>query len=401
MSTLKRFLHDRSIGLARVASKLLPDRVPVAFVGGEATRELCEAIAQGRPKRLGIVTDEGLVQAGILAKVGDALDATGLAWTAFSGVQPDPTFAQVEAGLGQLGEAGCDAILALGGGSSMDAAKVIAAAATHSGPMQKLEGRMKVRQPPLPLFALPTTAGTGSEATIVAVVSDPVSHTKKFFVDPKLLPAMTALDPTLMTGLPPHITAATGMDALTHAIESVLARTATPQTEAYARAAIQRIFPALPRAYARGDDLAARQAMALASYYAGLAFTRTSVGYVHAIAHTFGALYGTPHGLANALALPGVLDFSLEAAAPRMAMMADWIGVSVEGASELERARSFVGAVRDLAGKIQIPTTLDALRSDDVPTIATRALAEAHMNYPVPRYMVQAECEALLGRMLS
>jgi alcohol dehydrogenase len=400
VSVWKRIVHDRIVGVARIASKLLPDRVPVTFVGAEATAELCEAIAQTRPVRLGVVTDEGLVAAGVVDRVTAALGAAKQPFELFTGVMPDPTFPQIEEGRAKLRAAGCDAVLAVGGGSVMDAAKMIAAAATNPGPVQKLEGQLKVRRAPLPLYALPTTAGTGSEATLAAVLSDPDTHAKKFFIDPKLLPVMAALDPTLMTGLPPHITAATGMDALTHAVESVLARTATLQTESYARSALQRIFQALPIAHARGDDLAARKSMALASYYAGLAFTRTSVGYVHAIAHTFGAFYGTPHGLANALALPHVLEFSLEAAAPRMALMADWIGVAEAGASEPEKALAFIAAVRELSEKVRIPASLDALRVEDVPVIAQRALAEAHMNYPVPRYMVQAECEGLLRRIL-
>lgn len=400
MSLWKRLAHDGTIGITKVASKLLPDRVPVTFVGADATSELCEAIAQTRPACLGVVTDEGLVAAGVVERVTSALDATSQPWERFDGVLPDPTFPQVEEGRTKLAAAGCNAVLAVGGGSVMDAAKMIAAAATNPGPVEKLEGQLKVRQAPLPLYALPTTAGTGSEATLAAVLSDPDTHAKKFFVDPKLLPLMAGLDPTLMTGLPPHITAATGMDALTHAVESVLARTARPQTEAYARSALQRIFPDLPRAHAQGDDLAARKSMALASFYAGLAFTRTSVGYVHAIAHTFGAYYGTPHGLANALALPHVLEFSLDAAAPRMALMADWIGTAREGASERENAEGFVAAVRELSEKVQIPATLEPLRADDVPAIAQQALAEAHMNYPVPRYMEQAECEALLAMIL-
>jgi alcohol dehydrogenase class IV len=386
--------------VAKVAAKLLPDRVPVTFVGTEATRELCDAIAQSRPARLGIVSDEGLVSAGVVQRVTTALDAAQQPWELFSGVLPDPTFPQVEEGWAKLGGAGCDAILAVGGGSVMDAAKVIAAMATNPGPVQRLEGQMKVKRPPLPLYAIPTTAGTGSEATLAAVISDPDSHAKKFFVDPKLLPLMAALDPTLMTGLPPHITAATGMDALTHAIESVLARTATPQTETYARIALQRIVPDLPRAFATGDDLAARKSMALASFYAGLAFTRTSVGYVHAIAHGLGATYGTPHGLANALALPHVLDISLDAAAPRMALMAEWIGVAGEGSSEREKAEHFIHAVRSLSAQVGIPETLDALRAEDVPALARQALAEAHMNYPVPRIMDPTECEGLIGRIV-
>lgn len=399
MSVLKRSLHGAVIGATKMFAGLLPDKVPVTFVGEQATRDLCDSLAQLGPRRVLVVTDAGLVSAGIVARVTEALDAAGVHHVVYSGVEPDPTFAQVEEGLALLRSEGCDAVLAVGGGSPMDAAKVIAAGATAGRPVAKLEGMFKVRRAPLPLFAIPTTAGTGSEVTVAAVVSDAETHTKKFFIDPKLLPAMAALDPTLMVGLPPQITAATGMDALTHAVESWIATTSNAQTEGYARIAVRSIFEHLPAACEKGDDLRARRGMALASYYAGLAFTRTSVGYVHAIAHTFGARYGTPHGLANAIALPPVLEFSRPAAEGRLARLAELIGVG--GGNDAEKADAFIEAVRELKRKVGIPATLDALVASDIPDIAERALAEAHMNYPVPRYMDQAECEALLRSVLA
>jgi alcohol dehydrogenase class IV len=396
---MKRGLHSVAIGATKALSKLLPDRVPVTFAGSDATRELCEAIASLGLAKVLVVTDAGLVDVGVAARVTDALTAVGVKWDVYSGVEPDPTFAQVEAGLDQLRREGCDAVLACGGGSPMDAAKVIAACAGSGRTPAELEGRFKVKQAPLPLFALPTTAGTGSEVTFVAVVSDTETHAKKFFVDPNLLPQMVALDPTLMLGLPPHITAATAIDALTHAVESWIAKTATPQTEAYASVAVRLIFDNLPTAHSDGTDLKARKNMALASYYAGLAFTRTSVGYVHAIAHNLGARYGTPHGLENAIALPHVLDFSKPAVEGRLARLADEIDLG--GTSDADKAERFIGAVRQLEQKVGIPSTLDALQEGDIPAIAESALAEAHMNYPVPRIMSQPECEALLRNMLG
>jgi alcohol dehydrogenase len=258
---------------------------------------------------------------------------------------------------------------------------------------------MKVKRAPMPLFAIPTTAGTGSEVTLAAVVSDTDTHAKKFFADPKLLPLMTALDPSLMTGLPAPITAATGMDALTHAVESFLSRLSNETTEKYAEISVRLVFGNLPVACTDGNDLEARKAMALASYYGGLAFTRTSVGYVHAIAHTFGAYYRTPHGLANAIALPHVLEFSKEAGESRLARLADLIGC--EGTSDRDKAEKFIEAVRDLMTKIGIPPTLDALVESDIAPIAKQAVGEAHLNYPVPRYMSQQQCEQLLRQMLA
>ncbi len=392
-------MHNVAVAVGRVGAKFLPDRVPVTFVGDGAVAELCESIAHSGVDRALIVTDAMLVELGIVGQIVDALQAVGVASSVFSGVEPDPTFPQVEAGLVQLEADHCGAVVAVGGGSPMDAAKMIAALATNGRPLDKLEGMFKLGKAPLPVYAVPTTAGTGSEVTVAAVLSDPDSHEKKFYLDPKLMPVMAALDPGLMTGLPPAITAATGMDALTHAVESFIAKTATPQSKAYATIAVRLVFRNLPKAFSDGSDRAARKAMALASYYAGLAFTRTSVGYVHAIAHAFGRYYRTPHGLANAIALPHVLELSKVEAEGPLARLAEIIGL--EAASDSERAAAFIQAVRDLMQKIDIPSTLKDLRTEDIATIAEQARAEVHLNYPVPRYISQDECVALLHRIVA
>ena len=399
MSALKRIIHNIAMSIAGKLAGLLPDRIPVTFIGADAARELSESIAHTGAKKVLVVTDAILVELGLVARVTNALTDAGVESAIYSGVEPDPTTKHVEEGLALLKQEDCDAVLAIGGGSPMDTSKVIAAAATNAVPISKLEGMMKVKQAPMPLYAIPTTAGTGSEVTIAAVISDPDTHTKAFFTDPKLLPAMVALDPGLMLGLPPAITAATGMDALTHAVESYLCSTATKTTEGYSTIAVRLVFNHLATAVSDGGNIEARKAMALASYYAGLAFTRTSVGYVHAIAHTFGAYYRTPHGLANAIALPRVLEFSKSAAEPRLAELAALIGV--EGTSQSESAQKFIDAVRALMTKVDIPVTLDALQEDDIPAIAKQALAESHLNYPVPRYMIQKECEALLAQLVT
>jgi alcohol dehydrogenase len=399
MEALKKIIHVVAIAVTNFFARFLPDRAPVTFIGPDSSADLCDSIAQTGVRKLLIVTDAVLVKIGIVGRVTKLLDAAGVEWAIYDGVKPDPTFTHVEEGLAKLRAEGCGAILALGGGSPMDASKIIAAMATNNKSFARLEGLLKVWKPTLPLFAIPTTAGTGSEATLAAVVSDPVTHTKKFFVDPKLIPSMAALDPSLMTGLPPHITAATGMDALTHAVESYIGVASTSQTESYAIAAVRLVFDNLPTAFSSGEDLRARRGMALGSYYAGLAFTRTSVGYVHAIAHTFGAYYRTPHGLANAIVLPHVLEFSKGPARKRLAELADVIGVGSGG--EAEKADAFIAAVRELMAKVEIPYTLEALERSHIPPIAEQALSEALMNYPVPRFMKQQECEGLLGQMLA
>ncbi|MDG1959176.1 MAG: iron-containing alcohol dehydrogenase [Candidatus Binatia bacterium] len=394
MQAIQRAIHHVAIALFRIFSQLLPISIPVTFAGEDATQELSRAIGRLGIQKVLIVTDKILVELGIVGQVAAKLEAAGVASVVYDGVEPNPTFDQIDAGRALLRSDTCGAVVAIGGGSPMDAAKVIAACGTNSKDPRKLAGMMKIRKRPLPIFALPTTAGTGSEVTIVAVVSDTETHEKKQFIDPKLVPLMTALDPALMAGMPPHVTAATGVDALTHAVESFLSKTSNDQTETYIRMAIPLIFENLPRAFSNGDDLEARGAMAMASYYAGIAFTRTSVGYVHAIAHTFGARYNTPHGLANAITLPHILKFSAPAANERLAALAAMIGIE-QGSAE-QRADAFRAAVDELLRQLQIPTHLEDLQLKDIPSIAQQALAEGWANYPVPRYMEQAECEDIL-----
>ena len=394
MQAIQRAIHHVAIALFRIFSQLLPISIPVTFAGEDATQELSRAIGRLGIQKVLIVTDKILVELGIVGQVAAKLEAAGVASVVYDGVEPNPTFDQIDAGRALLRSDTCGAVVAIGGGSPMDAAKVIAACGSNSKDPRKLAGMMKIRKRPLPIFALPTTAGTGSEVTIVAVVSDTETHEKKQFIDPKLVPLMTALDPALMAGMPPHVTAATGVDALTHAVESFLSKTSNDQTETYIRMAIPLIFENLPRAFSNGDDLEARGAMAMASYYAGIAFTRTSVGYVNAIAHTFGARYNTPHGLANAITLPHILKFSAPAANERLAALAAMIGIE-QGSAE-QRADAFRAAVDELLRQLQIPTHLEDLQLKDIPSIAQQALAEGWANYPVPRYMEQAECEDIL-----
>ena len=329
---------------------------------------------------------------GIVEQVTAAVTDAGIDTAVYDGVTPDPTFTQVEEGLAAYRNQRCDGVLAIGGGSPIDAAKVIAAAATNGHNPRKLAGKFRVRKPPAPLFAVPTTAGTGSEVTVAAVISDEDTHLKKFVLDPKILPSMAALDPTLMTGLPAPITAATGMDALTHAIESYISKAANPQTKGYATTSVRLVFEHLRTAVSDPENIDARTGMALASYYGGLAFTRTSVGYVHAIAHNLGAKYGTPHGLANALALPHVLEFSEAAARERLAELGALIDV--------DGSTAFIAAVRELAADIGIPTTLDTLRPEDIDDLADLALAEAFLDYPVPRYMSKDDCIGVITKLL-
>ncbi|MEH6577952.1 MAG: iron-containing alcohol dehydrogenase [Amphritea sp.] len=381
--------------------KVLPQPKPTLLSGPGSSAQLCTMISHFKVKRVLIVTDAVLEQMGLLQSIQAALDEQGVDWRVFSGVTPDPTFSVVAAGLAEVEKHQCDALLAIGGGSAIDAAKVIALKVTNDRSIEKLAGILKAKRPGIPLFAIPTTAGTGSEVTPAAIVSDPHTHKKSLFLDPKVIPLAAALDPELMTGLPGHITAATGMDALTHAIESYLSTHATAETEFYSRAAVQMVFENLPLAYVQGDNLKAREAMSLASLYAGLAFSKANLGYVHAIAHQLGGVYQVPHGWANAIVLPYVLDYCQDKTAKRLAELARLIGCGSAADSDEALAQLFIDRVRQLNEQLGIPTEIDMLQRKDIPALAKAALKEAHYTYPVPKYMDRAQCEALIGKLMS
>jgi alcohol dehydrogenase class IV len=391
-------------GLAKalkVAAAVIPMPKPTLFTGPGSSLELCKAINQLGIKKVMIATDEVLVSIGLLDSITNCLDELNVEYVIFDGILPDPTYDQVQTGLEVLRNNNCEAILAVGGGSPIDASKAIAARATNDKSLVKMAGLFKLRKAPLPLFAIPTTAGTGSEVTIVSVVSDPITHQKTPIIDPKLVPMMAALDGTMMLGLPASVTAATGMDALTHAIESYISVNATDETDAYGRAATRLIMENLETAVKDGKNLEARQNMAMASYYAGLAFTKASVGYVHAIAHNFGAYYSTPHGLANSIVLPHILDFSKDEIVDRLAELAEVSGLKQGRESKKQLADKFISKIRSMLKSFDIPEQLGDLKTGDIPKIAKSALEEAHLNYPVPKYMNQKVCENLLSKMVA
>ncbi|MBT4521449.1 MAG: iron-containing alcohol dehydrogenase [Halieaceae bacterium] len=368
---------------------------PLTFVGAGSALQLCAAISALGLKKILIVTDKPLVDLGLLSSTEQALLTQGIEVVIFDGVLPDPTFQIIDSGLVMAQQNQCDSVLAFGGGSSIDSAKTIALAASNNLSPAALVGAFKAKLPSLPLFVIPTTAGTGSEATIAAVVSDNETHAKQMIADNKLICTGCALDPALMTGLPPHITAATGMDALTHAVESYIGTWGTPDTRRLGRAAVNLIFEHLPTACHSGDQLPAREAMALASYYAGIAFSQAMVGFVHAISHQLGAKYGIPHGLANAVVLPHVLEFSREAAEVKMAELALHAELGQTGESNESLSGKFIDKVRALNAEVGIPIGFEQIRAEDIPVIAAAACKEGN-GYPVPRYMDIRECTQLL-----
>lgn len=396
----------RAIALPRLkraagfVTRLLPVPQPTMLIGPGASQRLGQAVGGFGHAKVLVVTDAVVSKLGLLRGLTDALSDSGTAWAMFDQIGADAPMPQVEEGIARYKAEACDAIVAFGGGSVMDAAKAIGLAVANDKHPSQLVGYFRGRHGPPPLYAVPTTAGTGSEVTVAAVLSDPAQHRKLVIADTRLVPRMAALDPCLMTGLPPAITAATGMDALTHAVEAYIGQWGTPFTNRMSLAAVSLIYRHLPRAFEEGQDLAAREQMALAASYAGLAFTRANVGNVHALAHQLGARYHTPHGLANALMLAPVLRFCAEAAQAPLARLAVQAGVAKADDDEAVQAANFIASVVALNQRLGIPAQLDALLEADIPALAAAACAEANANYPVPQVMRQTDAEALLRELL-
>ena len=381
-------------------TRLIPFPQPTLLVGPGSSARLGQAIAGFGHTKILIVTDAVIAKLGLLEPLTDALTTGGARFAVFDEITPDAPIPLIERGIEFYRRHDCDAIVAFGGGSAMDASKAIALAIATDKPLRELAGYLKSGlKNPVRIYAVPTTAGTGSEVTVAAVIADPERQSKLVIIDPRLVPKMAALDPTLMTGLPPHITAATGIDALTHAIESFVGRWTTEYSDGMGLSAVGLIFENLRTAYRDGRNLEAREKMSLASTYAGFAFTRANVGYVHAIAHQFGGRYHTPHGLANAILLPHVLRWSLPEIGERLALLAVRARVGSEGERADVLAQKFIDAVQQLNDDLGIPRHLDALREQDIPALAEAACAEAS-TYPVPRYMTQQQCEALIRQVL-
>jgi alcohol dehydrogenase len=396
-------IHQLRVGINGVALPMLHLPKPFCFVGADSSLSLCREIAGTGPRRILVVTDRPLLAKGLLDPMIASLTKAGMTVEVFSDVAPDPDYEMVLAGVERLGRFAADAVLAVGGGSPIDCAKAMLICHANDRHPWELTGIWLYAAPRkkcLPFFAVPTTAGTGSEVTIAAIVSDSREQVKHSIIDPKLVPSMVALDPRLMVGLPPSITAATGMDALTHAVEAYLSTIASEESDEYARLAAGSIVRNLTKAWRNGGDLDVRERMAVAACMAGLAFTRAGVGYVHAIAHQLGGLYHVPHGLANAIVLPHVLDFSQPHCTARLADLARVCGIGDPGAGEGRLAAGFIAHIRAMNAEMEIPATVRELQRADFDKIVERAFAEAHGTYGVPRYMTHEDATGVLAKLL-
>lgn len=349
-----------------------------------------------------IVTDPGVSKLGLATQLELALQVTGYSYSVYDQVVANPTTQTVEDALVVYRENGCDAIIGFGGGSSIDCAKALAIrVAKPEKTLSQQKGILRVHTRLPLLIAVPTTAGTGSETTLAAVIVDADTRHKYAINDFPLIPRYAVLDPAVTASLPPALTAATGMDALTHAVEAYIGRSTTPDTRADALEATRLVFQNLTRAYADGKDMEARRNMLEAAFRAGCAFTKSYVGYVHAIAHSLGGKYNVPHGYANAVILPLMLEAYGEAAEPALADLAVAAGVADGSQGEHEAAQAFIDAIKDMKLRFDIGDTFPELRREDIPELARTAAAEANPLYPVPVLMSAEELEGIYEQLLD
>lgn len=368
---------------------------PELLKGPGAIKDLPALVKSKGVNNVLVVTDKGLMSLNLLDSLFEALDKQGIKYTVYDGVQPNPSIENIEEGRRIYLKNNCEGIIAFGGGSPMDCAKVVGARiANPNKSVSQMRGLLKVVRKIPPFFAVPTTAGTGSETTLAAVVSNMQTHEKYAINDPQLRPKYAVLDPELTTGLPKKITSTTGMDALTHAVEAYIGQSGVKSTNEYAEKATKLIFENLEKAYEDGKDIEARENMLVASYYAGMAFTRAYVGYVHAIAHNLGGMYGTPHGLANAVILPHVLEYYGATAYAKLADLAEIVGI--DGADDKEKAEKFIEEIKRMNKAMDIPEHFDFIKDEDIPTIVERALKEGNPLYPVPKIMDKDDCTTVV-----
>ena len=343
-----------------------------------------------------IVTDSGLAKAGVAQRIAEQLAVRDIDSLVFDGAKPNPSIANVEQGLAVLQQGKCDFVISLGGGSPHDCAKGIALCATNGGKIADYEGVDRSARPQLPLVAINTTAGTASEMTRFCIITDEARHVKMAIVDRNVTPVLSVNDPALMVGMPKSLTAATGMDALTHAVEAYVSTAATPITDACALKALELISGNLRQAVANGQDMPAREAMAYAQFLAGMAFNNASLGYVHAMAHQLGGFYDLPHGVCNAVLLPHVQRFNARVSAARLRDVAAALGVEVRQMGPEQGAAAAIAAIEQLSRDIDIPPGLAVLgvKVEDVPILASNALKDA-CGLTNPRPASQAEIEAV------
>ena len=351
-----------------------------SYFGPGARKVLPEVIDRLGKKKALVVTDKGLIKFGVAKMVTDVLDEAGVAYEIFSEVKPNPTVTNVKDGVAAFKAAQADLLIAIGGGSARDTAKGIGIVVANPdfADIVSLEGCAPTKNKSIPMVALPTTAGTAAETTINYVIIDEEKKKKMVCVDPNDIPAVAIIDAELMYSLPKSLTAATGMDALTHAIEGYITKGAWEMSDMFEIEAIRMIARYLPVAVDEPQDPEGRNGMAVAQYIAGMAFSNVGLGLVHGMAHPMGSLFDVPHGVANALLLPTIMEFNMPKCLDKYPHIAEAMGVDIKGMTKEQASQAAVDAVRDLAIRVGIPQHLTDLgiKESDIPALAEQAIAD-------------------------
>jgi len=391
-------LYDRIFQkIMYVGLAVMKWREPERIMGAGCLKDVAAKLNELGLKHPLIVTDEYLDSIKIYAPLTEEMDKLGIPYSIYGKAVPNPTVHNIADAYKIFMDDSCDCLIAVGGGSSMDCAKGVGAqAANPKRTLAQMKGLLKVRRNIPTLFAVPTTAGTGSEVTVTAVITNPENRDKYLMNDLHLIPHYAVLDPTLTYNLPKHITSTTGLDTLTHAVEAYIGSANTKRTKENALAAVKLVFENLYAAYEDGFNETARLNMQNASYRAGLAFTRAYVGTVHSLAHAIGGFYGVPHGLANSILLPVVLRAYGKSAHKKLAQLADLVGI--KGATIADKANAFIDAIEELNRKMEIPTKIEgkwAIKEEDLPALAKHAFNETNPLYPVPKIFSEKELIAI------
>jgi alcohol dehydrogenase len=381
---------------------MLFQTTPRILMGRGALAQTADEVTRLNGRKVLIVTDKGLVAAGLASRLESVLSGAGIAWARFDAVEPDPRFEIAVQATEMAKREKADCVIGLGGGSPLDIAKVCAILATNNKPINELFGIDMVPEAGLKTILIPTTAGTGSEVTPIAILSDEHEKLKKGIVSPRLFPAVAILDPELTLGVPPEVTAATGLDALIHAVEAFTSKNANSISDVLARQAMKLIFGNIRKAYANGEDLEARANMLEGSLLAGMAFANAGVTAVHAFAYPIGAEFHIPHGVANSIMLPPVMEFNMMGNLEKFAEMAEIFGEPVDGLNQRDRARRMVKAIRELADDLRIPKHLRVFGVGEhhIPGLAQGVKKVTRLLANNPRRITQADAEDIYREVL-
>lgn len=380
-------------GIFKIMIPLLPYREPKIL---KDYGELIEILKQENIKSVMIVTDEGIRSLGLTRQLEDEITGSGIKLVVYDKTVPNPTTANVEEAYEMYKQGECQFLIGFGGGSPIDCAKAVGVrVAKPNKPLSKLKGVLKVGKKLPPLLAIPTTAGTGSETTLASVITDATTHHKYAINDFPLIPKYAILDEKLTAGLPKKITATTGMDALTHAVEAYIGRSTTKDTRKNAEEAVKLIFENLPECCNNGGNLTARKNMLYAAYYAGLAFTKSYVGYVHAIAHSLGGKYNVAHGLANAVILPYMLKKYGKKIDKKLWKLGVYSGLFKEDVTYEEGAKIFIEKIENMNKEMGIESTIKEIEESDIEELAKTAEKEANPLYPVPVLFTRKQLEEI------